>query len=93
MRKDQLPKRDRHDGVTIPKSAPSLDHVFYGIIRHQKADGRSPLPSTVTPTVSPPTGGTAMRDGFWNAALHLQARHFRLQASDFHLLDADIRGR
>src|SRR3954465_2976202 len=37
---------------------------FNGIIRLQKADGRSPSPSMVTPTVSPPTGGTAVRDSF-----------------------------
>jgi hypothetical protein len=74
------------NGIAMTVSPyPSPHHplimFFCGIIRHQKADGRSPRPSTVTPTVSPPTGGTAIRDGFWNAALHLQARHFRPRAA------------
>src|SRR3954453_15774743 len=72
-RKDQLPRRDRPAGITRPKSAPALGPCFFnGIIRHQKADDRSPPPADdrspppamVTPTVSPPTGGTAIREGF-----------------------------
>src|SRR3954462_9336212 len=61
----QFPNRDHREASPLSSAQQSMDHVFYGIIRHQKFVGRSPPPSD-------PTAGPFL----WPQADHRSARVF-----------------
>jgi len=70
---DQFPKRDRPKTSPLSSSQQPMDHVFYGVTRHQKVDGRSfHSQDSAQQFLSPQAA--AFRDGFFWSSMIVSAR-------------------